>query len=196
MWWQPDDIVMKLTVPGVGDTVITKSDLAAPVSASYNYHDSLNILCLYAVYSIGFESVNGKFHCSPEEAEDLQRQVTIDEQNLKFGRFAVIIHAAPFMAQLREALKRQGYRFVARLVEYYDEETFHGEIPLKDIPFRKQKRFKYQREFRLCIYPRISSSAAITINIGDLSRICGKVESARLSTLFKLRHETPPSGSR
>ena len=79
--------------------------------------------------------------------------------------------AVPFLNQLRAALKSQGYRATGKLVDYYDDEKFHGQILLEDIPFRKQKRFSYQREFRVCVYPRIQLNAPITINIGDLSSV-------------------------
>src|SRR5689334_10920673 len=49
MWCQPDDFVMKLNVPGIGETEITKKDLAAPVSMSFDYHNYLHLFCLYAV---------------------------------------------------------------------------------------------------------------------------------------------------
>jgi len=74
-------------------------------------------------------------------------------------------------------------------VTYYDDETFHGEIPPKDIPFRKQKRFSYQHEFRLCIDAPTQQDTPITINIGDLSHICAKVEPSQLNSLFKLKLE-------
>jgi hypothetical protein len=50
--------------------------------------------------------VDGKINYAPEEAEELQRQLKIDERCLSFGKFAVVIPAVPFLAQLREALKR------------------------------------------------------------------------------------------
>jgi len=31
-WWQPNDILMKLSVPGIGETEISNKDLAGPVS--------------------------------------------------------------------------------------------------------------------------------------------------------------------
>ena len=188
MWWQPDDIIMNLNVPKMGINLeITKKDLAAPVSASFSYHDYLHLFCLYAVHSTGFECIDGKFHCGPDGAKDLQRQMKIDERCFKFGKFAVIMPAVPFLNQLRDALKSQGYRATGKLVEYYDDKKFHGQIPEKEIPFRKQKRFSYQREFRVCVYPRIQLTAPITINIGDLSSICARVESSRLPSLFQLK---------
>lgn len=138
MWWQPDDLVINLTVLGIGDVEITKKDLAGPVSTSFGYHNYLHLFCLYALHTTGSECVDGKIGCAPEDAEELQRQLKIDERCFKFGKFAVITPAVPFLNQLREALKSQGYKATAQLVEYYDDEVFHGEIPMADIPFRKQ----------------------------------------------------------
>jgi hypothetical protein len=64
-WWQPHDIVMKLRAPGIGDIEFNDRDLAGPVSMAYNYHNDLRVFCLYAVYSTGFEVVNGRFNGSP-----------------------------------------------------------------------------------------------------------------------------------
>lgn len=192
MWWQPNDLVINLNVPGIGATEITSKDLAGPVSMAFDYHNYLHLFCLYAVHTVGFECVDGKLDYAPEDAQELQRQLNIDERCLKFGRFAVITPAVPFLDRLREALKRQGCKATAKLVEYYDDEVFHGEIPMADIPFKKQKRFSYQREFRLCVYPSIQKDAAITIDIGDISAICGKVEAARLHSLFEIKSEPAP----
>jgi hypothetical protein len=148
MWWQPHDFIMNLNVPGIGATEINSKDLAGPVSAAFEYHDYLHLYCLYAVHTTGFECVDGKIDYAPEDAEELRRQLTIDERCLKFGSFAVMTPAVPFVDRLREAPIAQGYKATAKLVEYYDDETIHCEFPPKEIPFRKQKRFTYQRESR------------------------------------------------
>ena len=199
MWWQPHDIVMKLSVPGIGDIEITKADLAGPVSMAFDVHNNLHLLCLYALHTTGFECVDGKIYYAPEQADELQRQLQIDERCRKFGTFAVITPAVSFLAQLCGALNNQRYKARWKLVEYYNDATFHGGLPPNEIPFRKQKRFSYQREFRLCVYPRTEEEAAnsnpITIPIGDLTHVCAKVEAARLLTFFELKTElaSPPA---
>jgi hypothetical protein len=151
---------------------------------------------LYAVHSTGVECIDGKFHCEPDEAKELQRQLKIDERCFKFGKFAVITSAVPFINRLEKALKSEGYKARKGLVKYYDEEVFHGEIPVNEIPFKKQKRFSYQREFRLCVDTGIKQDSAITINIGDISDICAKADAARLPGLLELKREpSPPGGS-
>jgi len=192
LWWQPDNLVIKLTGPGISEIEITQKDLAGPVSMGYVHHDYLHLLCLYAFYTTGFEWVDGEIDCSPEDAEELQRQVKIDERCFKFGKFAVIIPAAPFLNQLCEALKSQGYKAKLKLVKYYDEEVFHGQIPVADIPFMKQKRFRYQREFRICVDRGTQQEAPITIDIGDISHICAKREATQLPGLFVLKPTLAP----
>ncbi|WP_127075863.1 hypothetical protein [Rhodomicrobium lacus] len=151
MWWQPQDIRINLSVPGIGDIEITKDDLAAPVSTSYQYHEDLHIICLYSIYTNGYGAVDGKFHLDKEQAADFQSQILIDERCLKFGSYAVITPAVPFLAQVKEALQRRGQWFRGSLVEYYDDEMFHGEFASQDVAFKKQKQFAYQKEFRICL---------------------------------------------
>jgi len=189
-WWQPDDILIKLNMPGIGETEISKKDLAAPVSMSFDYHNYVNLLCLYAMHITGFSVLDGgKIDCSNSSIEELRRQLRIDERCLKFGRYAVVINAVPFMTRLKEVLTSQGRRFKYKLVEYYDDTVFHGAIPTDEIPFRKQKRFSYQQEFRICVYPKVMIKAPITIKIGNISSMCGKVESTQLNNLLVVNAE-------
>jgi hypothetical protein len=167
IWLQPHDFIMELNIPGVGSTTISKDDLDGPVSMSYSDYNNLHVLCLYAVYTTGFAKIDGKLELAESEAAELQRQVTIDDRCLKFGPFAVIIPAVPLLSQVKKALQRRGQWFEGKLVEYYDDETFHGEIAPKDIPFKKQKRFSYQNEFRICVQTKTSGSDPLLIDIGD-----------------------------
>ncbi len=194
MWWQPDDLVIRLNVPGIGNTKITKRDLAGPVSMAYRHHDYLHILCLYALYTHGFAYEDGgNISCTAGQVDEVRRQLTIDERCFKFGKFAVITPAVPFLSQLRSALVEHGHKATGRLVEYYDDKTFHGEIPVQDAPFKTQQRFSYQREFRICIDPVIQQAGPLSINVGSLSHICAKVDSARLPHLYDVQFETAPA---
>jgi hypothetical protein len=184
MWWQPDDVSMKLHAPGVGEIEITSKDLAAPVSMAYTYFDAVNVYCLYAVQTRGFVMADGKFICSETEALEIRQQWKIDARCSKFGKFAVITPVGPFLDALRKALKSQGYRFGHGMVDYYDDTVFHGTIPVEKVAFSKQKRFGYQQEFRLCVFPSVMLGQPITIKIGDLSSICRKAESSQLNGLL------------
>jgi len=189
-WWQPDDISIRLNAPGIGDTEISKKDLSAPVSMSFDYHKYVNVLCLYAMHITGFDVLSdGKIDCSKSSIEELRRQLKVDERCFKFGKYAVVINAAPFMTKLKEALSSQNRRFKYKLVGYSDDTTFHGTIPTDEIPFRKQKRFSYQQEFRICVYPKVMINAPITIKIGDISSICGKMDSSQLNSFLAVNAE-------
>jgi hypothetical protein len=187
-WWQPDDILIKLSAPGIGEIEISKKDLAAPVSMSFAYHDYMHIFCLYTVHTTGFKIDGAKILCSEDQVDEIRRQLWIDERSQKFGKYAVVIRPDLFMAQVREALK--GREFAYGLVQYYDEATFHGTIPPKEIPFRKQKRFSYQQEFRICVHPKIMHNHPITINIGSISKACGKMLSSQLNSQLGFKTET------
>jgi hypothetical protein len=184
MWWQPHDVIITLNVPGVGETEITSKDLAAPVSMSYTYFDFVNVYCLYAVQTNNSVMVDGKFICSKAEASEIRQQWKIDERCSKFGKFAVITPVGPFLDAFRQALKSQGHKFAHGMVEYYDDAVFHGTIPIEKVPFRKQKRFGYQQEFRVCVFPSVKHERPITIRIGDISNICRKAEASQLNGLL------------
>jgi len=184
MWWQPHDIFMSLAVPGIGTVEIGPRDLAGPMSIARGHHDHLHVLCMYAIYTSGFTSKAGELECDESQTPELMRQLDIDSRCLKFGSFAVIVNAAPFLNQVKHQFLAQGYRARGRLVEYYDDNSFHGEFPDNEVPFMKQVRFKYQNEFRLAVTPRIASLTPITINIGSIRGLSAKLESSRLSTFL------------
>jgi hypothetical protein len=184
-WWQPDDILIKLNAPGIGSAEISRKDLAAPVSTSIGAQDYVHVFCLYAVHMTGFELLeNGKVKFFEKGADELRQQLRIDERCFKFGKFAVVISAVPFIKKLREALTSQGHKFKDKLVRYYDDTVFHGTIPTSEVPFRKQKRFSYQQEYRVCVYPTVMHDSPITIKIGNISSMCSKVVSSQQLSNF------------
>jgi len=203
MWWQPDDIVMDLSVPALGLHIkITKADLAGPVSFQSNDFDNSHVLCLYTIYTDKFISadgetkfvgINGSTNLTETDVAELRKQLVIDDRYFEFGKFAVIVRAVPFLERLKAALRNNGQWFRGKLVEYYDDETFHGEIEPREIPFRKQKRFSYQREFRVCVQTNTEGEAPLSIEIGDISDICGKTESSQLNSVFSLSLKLNPS---
>lgn len=122
-------------------------------------------------------------------------QFAIDSRCLEFGSHAVVVAVSPFLAQLKEVLQRNGQWFKADLVEYYDDQIFHGEIPPSDIPFRKQKRFSYQKEYRICVQTNTKGTNPISIEMGDISMFSARIDSARLNSLMELKLAPAPQGS-
>jgi hypothetical protein len=195
-WWQPDEILINLSFGGSGEVEITKNDLAAPVSISFDHHDYLHIFCMTAIYTDGFECIDGKIEYTENEAANLRKQLEIDKRCFKFGKFAVVTPAVPFLGHVKQAPQTQGYGCKGRLVDYYDEQLFHGKFAEQDIPFKKQKAFSYQREFRLCITPKTADDTALVIDIGDIKHISAKTESSLLNTLFKIDSIKVPNEGR
>lgn len=167
---------MTLKVPDLQlETTITAKDLYAPIQVSSTYHDNLHILCLYAVHSSDAKIEDGKATGTLQEMESLRQQLKVDPKCFEMGKYAVTIRAVPFLEQLREALICQDIAATGKLVSYYDDAAFHGEIAASEIPFSKQKRFSYQSEFRVCLNTRAHTMAALTVDVGDLSAISRKI---------------------
>jgi len=189
MWWQPRGFHMTVSNPVFGKIEITERDIAAPTSMSYEYHNHFHVLCLHAIYTCGFECIDSKFHISEGQVDEIHRQIRIDPRCFRFGRFAVIIMARPFIEMITSGLHRQERKLVRDLVHYYDDETFNGEISRKQILFCKQKRFAYQREYRIAVVPRLWGNDPLIVDVGDLSQICGKASSHKLNDLLQLKLE-------
>jgi hypothetical protein len=181
MWWQPKDILIKLRVPELGlEVEITEKDLAAPVSTESERHNHFHVFCMHAIYTTGYKFIDGKIKGSEDDLLVLNKQIEIDERCLKFGKFAVITPAMQFLERLRQELPRRGYWYNWNIVDYYDDKVFHGGFEEREIPFNKQMRFQYQREFRICVDTKTMGADALTIDVGDISHICKKVDSSHL----------------
>jgi hypothetical protein len=188
-WWQPHDLIIQLDVPGVGAVELTGKDFATPVSMQIDYHDHLHIFCMYTIRTFGFEAKDGKFEGSPEEMAVIQDQLAIDPEVLKFGAHAVVVQAPAFIERAKKALSEQAKANTMNLVEYYDDETFHGQIETKKVPFMKQKKFSYQNEFRICVDTKQNGDNHLIIPIGNLADISAKLESSKLHEVFKFNIE-------
>ena len=75
----------------------------------------------------------------------------------------------------------------AGLVHYYDERTFHGEIPRGEIPFWKQQRFRYQKEYRIVVRTGTKGIDPLSLAIGDIGAFSYKDDASKLNSLWQLR---------
>ncbi|MCQ8130704.1 hypothetical protein [Methylomonas rivi] len=57
----------------------------------------------------------------------------------------MLVDKNKFLEQVKAYFKNENLGFAARLIDYYDDETFNGEINNKDIIFKKQKKYSYQK---------------------------------------------------
>ena len=184
IWLQPHDVVMALKVAALKiETVITAKDLAKPVQVSSTYHDQLHLLSLYAVHTDDPVIEDGKII----NLDAMQAQLHIDPKCFGMGKFAVVVPAADFLEQLPPKLKDLGLAATGRLVNYYDDETFSGRVAVADIEFSKQKRFSYQREWRLRVRSNIATTGPLTINVGIMPAGSFKVPASKFDCLNGMR---------
>ena len=175
LWVQPRDAILKIQVPKLQlATVITENDLAAPIQASNNFHEYLHIFCLTAlttdlpIIESGVVSNLASIH----------KQMRISQKCFRMGNFAVLVHARPFLEQLSTSLKANNLTASSRRVTYYDDSSFSGQIPFNDVVFHKQKRFTYQREWRLWVNFNINADIPRRLSIGRLPQNSLKLSAA------------------
>lgn len=184
-WWQKNKIQIDISTPSLGKSTILDKDLVAPVKVSFLKDESLHIFCLYAMRTNGFELIDGKIEYLKEEAIKSKTQLMIDDRCFKFGRYAVIVPAKQFIELISASLESTGKKCRARLVEYFDGDSFHGEFERFEVPFNKEKHYSYQSEYRICIDNRTQGSDPFILSIGSLKDISTLVESSELNNIFK-----------
>jgi hypothetical protein len=188
MWWQPHGVHITINNPAFGSIEIIEKDLAAPTSMSLDYHDHFYVLCLHTMYTSDFPiGSDGRLQLMEGQIDELHRQLQIDPRCFRFGRFAVVILARPFIERITEVLRAEGRQVEGDLVRYYDDATFHGQIPRNRVLFHKQKRFEYQREYRIAVAPKLLGTDPLIEDIGDISHLCGKASSHKLNELLHVK---------
>jgi len=185
-WWQPSNVIMKLSNTLFGEIIITNDDFAAPILISYNKHEYLHIFCMYAVWTNGFELIEGRINYSTEDADRLRNQLKIDSRCFQFGKHAVIVPAFEFKERLKIALEQTKKACKARLIDYFEDEQFSGQFCDSEIPFKKTKEFTYQNEYRICIDNKIDHHEPYTLSMGSLRDISALVESEKLNDLLRI----------
>lgn len=165
LWVQPKDATIKLQVPKLNlQTVITEKDLAAPIQASSRFHESLHVLCLTAPTTEAPIFESGAI----SNLDSIYKQLKLDQRCFLMGKFAVVVPVESFFPQLKTFIENSKLSARYDIVTYYDDSLFSGHFAAHEIPFRKQKRFSYQREWRLCVKFHIDTNEAMRLQIGRL----------------------------
>jgi len=161
-WHQPEQVNIE-----INGQLIT--DLAGPVSVKMNWHDHLNVFCIYAAHSGDFEGV------SEDNIESFKKQLEIPDECLKLGEYAVFItNVSKFTERVQASVKDNNYGLTASLVEYYDPETFHGTFSGTESIFRKRDEYQHQKEYRYVFHSDLQGDEPLILNIGNLSDIAVK----------------------
>jgi hypothetical protein len=168
---------------------IRPEDLAAPVTLSFDHHDRLHVFCMTAMDAGDFECTDDGIVCTPDTVDALKKQLEVDARCLDFGPIAVMVRAREFVLRVRDAAKRLGYFFDSRSVQYFDPATFNGRFSLPMIPFSKVNAYSYQKEFRIVIDTGKPGGDPLTIDVGSLKDLAGKMPSAEVNKSFSIQTE-------
>lgn len=188
-WLQPG--TTSITFSGLSNLNISSSDLASPVTVAFDFHADWHVYCLHTIYLDGFEIVDGKFYLSEEQKENFEQQLKVDDRCIRFGNFAVMVRVDCFIEQLKKEIRKTKKHVLGGLVTYYDPSTFNGNFKFSEIPFHKQNRFAYQREYRLCFPTADNGNDPLIFDIGDISAFSAKVETAKINELIQIKYDQP-----
>ena len=171
-WLQPGQGRLRINGMDITD------DLAGPTQLQKNWLNHLHVFCLHAVHSGSLDMAN----VSNENIEELRKQFIIPDECRALGKHAVVINDVPeFVRRMEAAAQANSYRMARGLVRYYDPESFHGNFRDVESIFHKQDRHSYQREFRFVVDSGFVSDSPLILEIGDLSDITRRFDSAELN---------------
>lgn len=174
-WFQPDQI--KLEING-----ITLTDLAGPVSVKMNWHDHLNIFCIYAAHSGEYKNL------SHENLGDFKKQLEIPGDCLKLGKYAVVVtNVTQFFERVKAATEKNNYGLNARLVDYYNPDTFSGTFGEEEAVFNKRNEYRHQKEYRFAFDTGVTGTKPLLLDIGDISDITMLCNVADVNSLLEIK---------
>lgn len=173
-WHQPDRIEIQIEVPGIGKVKLGPGDLGGPLSISKNVFSEMHVFCMTALSIPDPSTLSGD---QEQVRQQLQSAIQFDPRCLQFGPHAVVVKVGPFIKQLRSSLDGCGHWYRASKVEYYDQNTFHGDFSEDEAPFRKQIDFEYQQEYRVCILSDAPGDEPMTFDVGSIKEFSIKVRS-------------------
>lgn len=141
--------------------------------------DDLHVFCMHAMHTGDLDLDR---LAATNDVERLRRQLKVPPECLVLGYHVVVIRDVPaFVRRVTRTAMAKNFRLKCGLVDYYDPETFHGQFKDEDSVFRKQDRYKFQREFRVAINTGTQGNDAEIMDIGDISDITLRLKSTELN---------------
>ena len=141
--FQADGAILKMEIDD-------KFQNVAEIRGSIKFHDfidgpKVNLYCLHLFRESHIETL-------------------VDKLNLEFNdTFVAFKNGDVFLNQIREGIRKAGFKFKEGDVIYQDYSKYSGKLNL----FHKSDKYKYQSEYRFVVYS--NSTNPIKITIGDLS---------------------------
>lgn len=180
----PHESVFITLTPPHGETItITGDMLATSPILTPRWFDHINMYCMYAVRGDDLKDVPS------DKLDEFKRQLEIPEDCNELGEHAVVVINTPeFFTRVRDAAEREGYLVGGDLVNYYDLES-GTPSPEEDIDtiFNKREEYAYQSEYRIALNTRIEDGKPIILDIGDISDIAMRMNTADINRSFSVR---------
>lgn len=160
----------EFTIPEINHTV----KYQALQTYEYDANPIGNIYSLYCVSSHGFPN-----------PEDFAAHIS----NHGFGDHCLMVKNNPeFLNRIKQAVKELGYPYDDGFIDYYDKETYNGEVGV----FRKPLEYAHQKEFR--IYVRREEISPLILKIGSLKGIAKIYTSMEIIEGLRLQSKPKPQG--
>ncbi|MEG0010305.1 MAG: hypothetical protein RR721_17030 [Aeromonas sp.] len=174
-WIQPEEA--SLVINGRSIT-----ELAGPVSVQMNWHDDLNVFCIYAAHSGSFN------YLSHENIDEFRKQLEIPEDCLKLGGYAAVVtNFTQFFERIQNAVIENDYGMNAGLVDYYDPNEFSGSFSETEAIFKKRSEFSHQKEYRFAFDTGASGETPLALDIGDISDIVTLCDAGKVNKILEIR---------
>lgn len=175
--WQPNDVIFEVN----GHRL---TDFAAPIESRTVGSDNLHVFCLFA------GATNESNLTDPSKIDVIKQDLKVPEDLANLGTHTVLIYnSQAFIDRMVSAVKHNGYRGQAGMVEYYDPESFTGEFGDR-AAFYKQHRYSHQKEYRFAINTGTEGTDALVIDIGSIRDIATISDSWDIQIDIKLRAES------
>ena len=152
------ELVFDTQMPGINPLRFDgPPDGLVNVRISLNKTAACNIFCMFAINEPIVGSIFTKTYEWPGD------------------HFVLFTNTAEFLNRVIVGAKRQGLAAEGRMVKYYDETKYSGQVGR----FLKRSTYSYQREYRIAVEPGIQEP--FQFEIGDLSDITSEVISRELA---------------
>jgi hypothetical protein len=157
-YWEGIDAIMqtdRISISYINKVHWQTLALDTPIALSDDSKVKGNIYCMYGI------RLN---HFNEEPLlHNIPTQVTCN-----FGDTMVLIKPTEFLDRIKAELKKQGYSFESRFVEYYNEKEIDGAVN----PFQKRNIFSHQSEYRIFVANNKDEPIKITIgSIEDIAQV-------------------------
>lgn len=160
-WLHPDRTEIE-----IAGHKLNPDDIVGPVALQDSRTLEQHALCLYAI-------TNGDWDQIPEgQVERFKASLAIHRSNFGLGQYcAVITNPQEFVARMETALREKCFGVARGLVEYFDEQEFHGSLDADKVGFYKRSVYGNQSEYRFLVDSNVPADSPFWLDVGDLSDI-------------------------